>query len=212
MPSTSERTMNKGKLYIISAPSGAGKTSLIKKLLPQVEQLMVSVSHTTRAQREGEQEGVDYFFTSIDAFKSEISQGCFLEYAQVFDNFYGTAQSSVETNLKLGVDVILEIDWQGAEQIRQLLPETVTIFILPPSTEVLRERLQGRGQDSEAIIDRRMQDAVTEMSHYAEYDYLVVNDDFDTALQELQAIILANRLDIKRQRTELLPLITDLLG
>jgi guanylate kinase len=204
--------MNKGKLYIISAPSGAGKTSLIKKLLPQVEKLMVSVSHTTRTQRDGEQHGVDYFFTPVDTFKTEISLGNFLEYAEVFDNFYGTAQSTVEANLKLGIDVILEIDWQGAQQIRKLLPETLSVFIVPPSTEVLKERLQGRGQDSEEIINRRMQDAVQEMSHYAEYDYLVVNDDFNMALAELQSIILANRLDIKSQQTALAPLLMGLLN
>lgn len=204
--------MNKGKLYIISAPSGAGKTSLIKKLLAQVEKLMVSVSHTTRTQREGEQHGVDYFFTPVDTFKTEISLGNFFEYAEVFDNFYGTAQSTVEANLKLGIDVILEIDWQGAQQIRKLLPETLSVFIVPPSTEVLKERLQGRGQDSEEIINRRMQDAVQEMSHYAEYDYLVVNDDFNMALAELQSIILANRLDIKRQQTALAPLLMGLLN
>lgn len=204
--------MNKGKLYIISAPSGAGKTSLIKKLLPQVEELMVSISHTTRAQREGEQDGVDYFFTSIEDFKAGITQGKFLECAQVFDNFYGTAQSSVEASLEQGIDVILEIDWQGAEQIRKLLPDTLSIFIVPPSTEVLRERLQGRGQDSDEIINRRMQDAVTEMSHYAEYDYLVVNDDFDSALIDLKSIILANRLNIKRQQAALAPLLMSLIN
>jgi len=167
--------MNKGKLYIISAPSGAGKTSLIKKLLPAVNKLMVSVSHTTRTQRTVEFEGIDYFFTSVDRFKEMIKQQAFLEYAQVFDNFYGTAQSSVEHSLNSGKDVILEIDWQGAAQIRRLLPDTISIFILPPSTHILRQRLQERGQDSVAIIDRRMQDAVTEISHYAEYDYLIVN-------------------------------------
>jgi len=203
--------MNKGKLYIISAPSGAGKTSLIKKLLPQVDHLMVSISHTTRAMREGETHAKDYFFTNVDSFKAQIQQGDFLEYAQVFDNFYGTAQSSVEENLQQGKDVILEIDWQGAEQIRKLLPETLSIFILPPSTEVLKERLQGRGQDSEDIINRRMQDAVNEMSHYAEYDYLVVNDDFDVALDELKAIIVANRLTIRRQQAGLMSLLSGLL-
>lgn len=203
--------MKKGKLYIISAPSGAGKTSLIKKLVPVVDKLMVSVSHTTRAQRPGEIDGVDYFFTSVDRFQEMIANPAFLEYAQVFDNYYGTAQSSVEQSLNHGKDVILEIDWQGAAQIRRLLPETITIFILPPSTEVLRQRLQGRGQDSTEVIDRRMQDAKTEISHYAEYDYLIVNDDFNTALTDLKSIILANRLNINRQQKQLKSLLTDLL-
>lgn len=203
--------MKKGKLYIISAPSGAGKTSLIKKLVPVVDKLMVSVSHTTRAQRPGEIDGVDYFFTSVDRFQEMIANPAFLEYAQVFDNYYGTAQSSVEQSLNHGKDVILEIDWQGAAQIRRLLPETITIFILPPSTEVLRQRLQGRGQDSTEVIDRRMQDAKTEISHYTEYDYLIVNDDFNTALTDLKSIILANRLNINRQQKQLKSLLTDLL-
>jgi guanylate kinase len=138
--------MKKGKLYIISAPSGAGKTSLIKKLIPITDKLMVSVSHTTRAQRPGEVNGIDYFFSSEEQFKTLIEKQAFLEYAQVFDNYYGTSQKSVEDSLKQGNDVILEIDWQGAEQIRRTLPDTISIFILPPSTEVLRERLQGRGQ------------------------------------------------------------------
>ena len=203
--------MNKGKLYIISAPSGAGKTSLIKKLIPIVDKLMVSVSHTTRTQRIGEIEGIDYFFTSIDRFKEMITKSAFLEYAQVFDNFYGTAQSSVEQSLNSGKDVILEIDWQGAAQIRRLLPETITIFILPPSTDILSQRLQERGQDSKDVIDRRMQDARTEISHYAEYDYLIVNDDFNIALTELKSIILANRLNIDRQLGQLESLLVDLL-
>jgi guanylate kinase len=204
--------MSKGKLYIISAPSGAGKTSLIKELLSQLENLIVSVSHTTRAQRKGEQDGVDYFFTSIDAFKVEISQNNFLEYAQVFDNFYGTTYRSVEASLNQGLDVILEIDWQGGQQIRKRWPETLSIFIMPLSTEVLRARLQARGQDSDEVINRRMQYAVDEISHYAEYDYLVVNDDFNTALTELQSIILANRLTIKRQQIVLDPLLIGLLN
>ena len=204
--------MKKGKLYIISAPSGAGKTSLIKKLVPITDKLMVSVSHTTRAQRLGEVDGADYVFTPVEKFKTLIEQQAFLEYAQVFDNYYGTSQKSVEDSLKQGNDVILEIDWQGAEQIRYILPDAISIFILPPSTEVLRERLQGRGQDSKAVIDRRMQDAVTEMSHYAEYNYLVVNDDFSHALTELKSIILANRLTIEHQQQNLGGLLIDLLN
>ncbi len=204
--------MSKANLYIISAPSGAGKTSLIKKLLPTLDKLMVSVSHTTRAQRPGEIEGADYFFTSVDTFQAMIAKSDFLEYAQVFDNFYGTAQSSVEEALNQGIDVILEIDWQGAQQIRRLMPETRTIFIIPPSTDILQQRLQGRGQDDAATIERRMQDAVNEMSHYAEYDYLVVNDDFDIALTELKSIILANRLTIDQQQQRLKSLLLDLLA
>ena len=203
--------MNKGKLYIISAPSGAGKTSLIKKLIPDLDKLMVSVSHTTRVQRPGEIDGIDYFFTSVERFKEMISQSDFLEYAQVFDNYYGTAQSSVEHSLNSGKDVILEIDWQGAAQIRRLLEDIISIFILPPSTQVLRQRLQERGQDSAEIIDRRMQAAKTEISHYAEYDYLIVNDDFNTALTELKSIILARRLSIAQQQDQLKTLLVGLL-
>ena len=203
--------MTKGNLYIISAPSGAGKTSLIKKLLPTLDKVRVSVSHTPRTQRLGEIEGVDYIFASAEKFQDIIGESGFLEYAQVFDNFYGTAQKSVEDNLNKGIDVILEIDWQGAQQIRHQLSNTITIFILPPSTSVLRQRLQERGQDSNAIIDRRMQDAAQEMSHYAEYDYLIVNDDFNTALTELTSIILANRLSIHRQQQQLESLLVDLL-
>ncbi|SCZ64933.1 guanylate kinase [Thiohalomonas denitrificans] len=183
-----------GTLFIISAPSGAGKTSLVKALVASTAALEVSVSHTTRPMRTGEENGVDYHFVAADAFLKMAEQGAFLEHAQVFDNFYGTAESTVVERLATGRDVILEIDWQGAQQVRQRLPETVGIFILPPSREALEHRLKGRGQDDQAIIDRRMRDAVSEMSHYAEFDYLVVNDDFDTALDELRCIVTSQRL------------------
>jgi guanylate kinase len=201
-----------GTLYIISAPSGAGKTSLVKQLLADSEQLTASVSHTTRTMRAAEKHGLDYFFVSVETFKKMIEQQAFLEYAQVFDNFYGTAQQTVSDNLAQGLDVILEIDWQGAQQVRRLLPDSVSIFILPPSIAVLRQRLQNRGQDNDAVIARRMQDAVAEMSHYPEFDYLIVNDDFNTALEQLKSIISANRLLQNRQQQALLPLLQDLLN
>ncbi len=188
-----------GTLFIISAPSGAGKTSLVKRLEQEVDALAVSVSHTTRAQRPGEQNGIDYHFVDHSGFESMLTKGAFLEQAQVFDNFYGTAQESVEKQLAEGLDVILEIDWQGAQQVRKKMVEAVSIFILPPSSQALEARLKGRGQDSEEIISRRMRDALAEMSHYGEYDYLVINDDFELALTEMKAVIAAQRLRIARQ-------------
>ena len=203
--------MNKGNLYIISAPSGAGKTSLVKELISSLNSLSVSVSHTTRQKREGEIDGKDYFFISVEKFKMMQVDSAFLESAQVFDNFYGTAQKTVEDRLLQGNDVILEIDWQGAQQIRKLLPASISIFILPPSIETLRQRLEGRGKDNAEIIARRMHDAVTEMRHYSEFDYVVVNEDFGVALNELKSIVIANRLVQARQSHNLNTLLTDLL-
>jgi len=182
-----------GTLYVFSAPSGAGKTSLVKALLKKTDSIGVSVSHTTRDPRPGEENGKDYNFVSQDEFKALIDQNAFLEHAQVFDNFYGTSQIWVESELAAGRDVILEIDWQGAEQIRQQMPDTVTVFILPPSREELHSRLTGRGQDSEETIERRMRDAVSEMSHYNEFDYIIINDDFELALEQLRSVVLARR-------------------
>ncbi len=204
--------MTIGKLYIISAPSGAGKTSLVKQLVADLAGLTVSVSHTTRQMRPGEIHGQDYYFVSVAEFQAMLEKQAFLEHAQVFDNFYGTAQQTVEDKLKQGLDVILEIDWQGAEQIKQLLPDSLSIFILPPSTEILLQRLRNRGQDDEPIIARRMRDAVTEMRHYDEFDYLVVNDVFAAALTELKSIIIANRLTRQRQTGNLQPLLNSLLA
>ena len=203
--------MNKGNLYIISAPSGAGKTSLVKEVISSLNSLSVSVSHTTRQKREGEIDGKDYFFISVEKFKMMQVDSAFLESAQVFDNFYGTAQKTVEDTLLQGNDVILEIDWQGAQQIRKLLPTSISIFILPPSIETLRQRLEGRGKDDAEIIARRMRDAVTEMRHYPEFDYVVVNEDFGVALNELKSIVIANRLVQARQSHNLNTLLTDLL-
>lgn len=204
--------MNIGKLYIISAPSGAGKTSLVKQLVADLKDLSVSISHTTRQMRPGEIHGQDYYFVSTLDFQAMQEKQAFLEHAQVFDNFYGTAQQTVEENLKQGLDVILEIDWQGAEQIKKLLPDSLSIFILPPSTEVLLQRLRNRGQDDEQTIARRMRDAVTEISHHDQFDYLVVNDVFAEALTELKSIIIANRLTRQRQQHNLQPLLASLLS
>lgn len=187
---------NKGKLYIIAAPSGAGKTSLVKAMVESTPHVKVSVSHTTRRQRSGETDGVNYHFVSVENFQKELGEGRFLEYAEVFGNYYGTSETWVRQQMAKGEDVILEIDWQGAEQVRRLMPEAVSIFILPPSLEALRERLIGRATDDMSIIDRRMAQAVNEMSHYSEFDYLVINDEFDLALRDLQTIIRSRRLSI----------------
>lgn len=200
-----------GTLYVISAPSGAGKTSLVKALLEKTENIGVSVSHTTRAMREGEQDGFDYHFIEKPIFEKMVEESAFLEHAQVFDNYYGTATANIEEKLKQGDDVILEIDWQGAAQVRKQLPHSVNIFILPPSQPALEERLRGRGQDSDEIIARRMRDAKSETSHYSEYDYLVVNDDFDNALVELKSIIIARRCRFGAQSERLNPLLKELL-
>ncbi|UXH39882.1 MULTISPECIES: guanylate kinase [Pseudomonas] len=182
-----------GTLYIVSAPSGAGKTSLVTALIEADPRVSVSVSHTTRAMRPGEQHGVNYHFVSHDDFKGLIAKGDFLEHAEVFGNFYGTSRSALQQVLDQGNDLILEIDWQGAQQVRKLMPEARSVFILPPSQQALRQRLDGRGQDSEAIIAGRMKEAVSEMVHYDEYEYVIVNDDFDEALEDLKAVFAANR-------------------
>ena len=189
-----------GQLYIVSAPSGAGKSSLLNALRAQMPDVLISVSHTTRQPRPGEENGVHYHFTDVAAFQTQVAAGNFLEYAQVFDNFYGTSKLSVNAQLAAGNDVILEIDWQGAQQVRARTSNAVSIFILPPSIAALSERLHGRGQDSAEIIQRRMRDAQNEMSHYAEYDYVVINDNFTTALEELICIFRSERLKLARQQ------------
>ncbi|MCV6606262.1 MAG: guanylate kinase [Porticoccaceae bacterium] len=190
----------RGTLYTVSAPSGAGKTSLVAALLQRCNQLQVSISHTTRAMRPGEQDGVNYHFVSHEQFTGMLAQGDFLEHAQVFGNYYGTSQQWVEQTLATGTDVILEIDWQGAQQVRRLVPDTLGIFILPPSRQALRERLTGRGQDDKSVIDKRMAEADNEMSHYPEADFLVINDQFDTALGQLLAIVESQRLRLDNQQ------------
>lgn len=192
--------MHTGTLYTVSAPSGAGKTSLVKALVDSDSQVTVSVSHTTRPMRPGEQHGINYHFVERDEFLAMLDRDAFLEHAQVFDNFYGTSKHWVQETLASGRDVILEIDWQGAAQVRRLLPDTVGIFILPPSQQALRERLTGRGQDEQSVIERRMNQAIDEMTHYVEADYLVINDNFDEALHELRAIVTAQRQRLERQQ------------
>jgi len=199
-----------GTLFIVSAPSGAGKTSLVKKLREDLPGLAVSVSHTTRPRRVGEVDGEDYWFVTHETFQAMLAHNAFLEHARVFDHYYGTAQENVERLLQTGHDVILEIDWQGARQVRDMLPESLSIFILPPSIAVLEQRLRQRAQDSDAVIARRMQAAVAEMSHYDEFDYLIVNDEFAQALFELKAIITAQRVAAFRQRQNLTPLLSAL--
>lgn len=201
-----------GTLYTLSAPSGAGKTSLVAQLLTRVEQVELSISHTTRAMRPAEQDGVNYHFVDRERFQAMVAAGDFFEHAEVFGNYYGTSSAWVKSRLASGVDVILEIDWQGAEQVRRLWPETVGIFILPPSREALLARLRGRGQDSEEVIQRRFSEAVVEMQHYVEADYLVINDNFDTALDQLCSIFQAQRCGQRVQQMRHAKLLMELLA
>jgi guanylate kinase len=192
----------KGTLYIISAPSGAGKTSLVKAVLEKMDNVVVSVSHTTRAKREEETDRKEYHFIDEQIFDEMVEHGDFLEHANVFSNKYGTSRQHLQEQLLLGKDVILEIDWQGARQIRQLMGDCKSIFILPPTMQALCDRLISRGQDTKETIDLRMKEATSEMTHYAEFDYIVINDDFDTAIAEMSSIFVSNRLlaDVQQQR------------
>lgn len=201
-----------GTLFIVSAPSGAGKTSLVKALVDAQPQVRVSVSHTTRAMRPGEVDGVNYHFVSREEFLARLERNEFLEHAEVFGNLYGTSQRWLEQTLAEGYDLILEIDWQGAQQVRRLMPQAKSIFILPPTQEALRQRLNNRGQDSDEIIEKRMREAVSEMSHYVEYDYLVINDDFAHALIDLQSIFRANQLRQPAQQQRHARLLSELLA
>lgn len=204
--------MTRGTLFTVSAPSGAGKTSLVAALVSSTDNVQVSVSHTTRAIRPGEQDGINYHFVTAERFTDMLGRAEFLEHAQVFANYYGTSKAWVEETLRSGKDVILEIDWQGAQQVRRLLPEAVSVFILPPSQETLLKRLTGRGQDSEQVIAARMAEAKNEISHYVESDYLIVNDDFKLALYEFRAILTAERLRLANQAQKHQALLSSLLS
>lgn len=201
-----------GTLYTVSAPSGAGKTSLVSALVKSNPEVCVSVSHTTRPMRPGEVNGVNYHFVDKPAFEAMLEKGDFLEYAQVFGNLYGTSQRWVEETLAQGLDVILEIDWQGAEQVRKLIPSTVSLFILPPSRASLRQRLTGRGQDADSVIEARMAEAISEMSHYVEADYIIVNDDFTLALAQFQALVTSQHIRRAAQIERYGSLLSDLLA
>ncbi len=202
--------MNSSCLFTLSAPSGAGKTSLVKALLEKRADITVSVSHATRTIRPGELDGRDYHFIGIQQFEKMVEEDAFLEHARVFDNYYGTSQRGVEVLLQQGKNVILEIDWQGALQVKQKRPDTVAIFVLPPSREILRQRLTGRGTDDEDVIERRMAQADQEMSHYCDAEYLLINDDFDRALDDLECIIRSQSLTLERQKSKFPDLIASI--
>ena len=201
-----------GLLFVVSAASGTGKTSLVKALLDRVTNLHVSVSHTTRGQRPGELDGVHYHFTEKDSFLALVEQGGFIEYAEVFGNYYGTAQATVKEQLAKGHDVLLEIDWQGAQQVRKLFPDSKQIFILPPSQFDLRQRLSNRGTDSVDVIERRLGCAVEDMQQYVNFDYVIINDDFNKALHDLESVIIANRLVITQQASRHQKMISELIN
>ena len=203
--------MSKGTLYIVSAPSGAGKTSLVNAIVNNVPDVVVSVSHTTRKMRKGEVDGKDYHFIDDAQFQLMVDNGDFLEHANVFGNHYGTSRQHIQEQLLSGKDVVLEIDWQGARQIRQLMSDSKSIYILPPSLQALTDRLEGRDQDSDEVIESRMREAVSEMTHYGEFDYIVINDDFDQSAEELASIFISNRLLLNQQQQRHSKLLADLL-
>lgn len=198
-------------MFVVAAPSGAGKTSLVHAVIKQLPELRFSISYTTRPQRPSEQHERDYFFVTKDEFANMVAQNQFLEHAQVFDNSYGTSRPQVEQLLRSGHDVLLEIDWQGAQQVRRAMPECRSIFILPPSRAALETRLRSRATDSDAVIQRRLRDSIADMSHWVEFDYVVVNEDFERATGELLQILTGNGEHLRRDRSELLGLLSQLL-
>ena len=206
-------TISQGKLFVVSAPSGAGKTSLVKALVDKHQDIQVSVSHTTRTKRRDEQDGINYHFVSRSDFEELDRQDGFLESAEVFGNLYGTGKQAVDQSLALGNHLVLEIDWQGAQQIRRRLPDAELIFILPPSMSSLRERLNQRGQDDNDTINCRMAEAISEMSHYNEFDYIIVNDNFDSALEQIRSITIGDAADlaVQAQNVHLVSLLENLL-
>jgi guanylate kinase len=204
--------MKHGRLFVIAAPSGAGKTSLVEALLASEPRLRLSVSHTTRKRRPTEKDAREYHFVSVPQFEQLVARAEFLEHARVFDNFYGTARGFVEEQLRQGYDVILEIDWQGAQQVRRAVPQCVSIFILPPSRRALAERLSRRATDSAQIIARRLREATADMSHYREFDYVIVNDDFAQAVSDLRRIVAGRAADLTSARPALAPLLAELLA
>jgi guanylate kinase len=202
----------RGRLFVIAAPSGAGKTSLVRALIQRLPALRFSISYTTRTQRPNEVAGRDYFFVDRETFERMVAQGEFLEHARVFDNYYGTSRSQVEDMLAAGENVLLEIDWQGAQQIRRAMPEGKMIFVLPPSREALEQRLRGRGTDSDEVIARRLRDSIADMSHWNEFDYVVINDDFERATDDLESILAGRGEALRRDRSKLQTLVAQLLG
>lgn len=201
-----------GTLYVVAAPSGAGKTTLVRHLLASQSQIRLSISYTTRAPRPGEENGREYHFVDVDTFRRMIERGDFLEWAEVHGNLYGTSKTWIEGQLAEGSDVLLEIDWQGAQQVRQIFTEAIGIFILPPSLEELERRLTGRGTDSREVIARRLAAAQAEMRHVGEFDYAIINDELERALEDLRAVVRASRLRLNVQRLRHAALLGRLLG
>ncbi|HVN43047.1 MAG TPA: guanylate kinase [Steroidobacteraceae bacterium] len=212
MTTPSKTTLPRGRLFVIAAPSGAGKTSLVRALMERQPALRFSISYTTRPRRPAEQHGRDYFFVSHAEFERMVAAGEFLEHARVFDNCYGTARRQVEQSLAAGQDLILEIDWQGAAQVRRALPECRSVFILPPSRAELERRLRGRATDAEEVIERRLREAAAEMAHWREFDYVVVNDDFSSALNDLEDIVLGRGESLRGDRPALAEVTATLLA